>query len=412
MPVLTVRSLFKQFMSKRTTKNQSFIASIHKTLDNHLMKLDTIKLDVVLTIEDGHSFLSIMKSIQTVLWEMYKLIGTIADTPKATWSQWATNWVFDYDKKKDVGGRNIREVTDTLFRVGRELSGDYYKWWIDATKLKIVDPREQRPTVPNFFSDVLNECFTKCSDTSNTSLLCEICRDTSAGKLMGGLTLWNRMCTVCKKKVALYGTIDNPLCEEHSDNSDNKGQYDFNISNLQYNVVLRTIREIIISVGYYTTLSRELKAKYDSLLAENDTTTSIYSDCKKCQVPYVCKMQDRLDRICLNDSRMSDLFADVKRKEVFYIGYKSLTNGNSSTSAYILKLVDRLSTYVISPQSIVTTLVRLADIIVDGGPISWDIISDVSQFLGTMKGSKILGHARLVEELNKTIAVYGIGMNI
>jgi hypothetical protein len=58
------------------------------------------------------------------------------------------------------------------------------------------------------------------------------------------------------------------------------------------------------------------------------------------------------------------------------------------------------------------TLIRLANVVIDGTPITWEVISDIYRFLSTMKGSMLINHARLVSKLNGAIRTYGLSLDI
>ena len=183
-------------------------------------------------------------------------------------------------------------------------------------------------------------------------------------------------------------------------------EYAIRISDVQYNVILSTIREIIISLGYHRGLSSDLRKKYDQLLLENDAETSIYTDCEKCKEPYTC-VSGSLEGVCKNATVLKQIFSDQKKKEVFYVGYKVLTAPSA-----LLAFADRFSTFFISSQSILDTLIRLANVVIDGTPITWEVIANVYKFLSTMKGSMLVNHSGLVSRLNDAIRAYGVSLEI
>ena len=283
--------------------------------------------------------------------------------------------------------RKVQEAVETLFKVGRELSSDYYQWWDDAIRLQLIDGGKQRPDIPSFFSDVLQACYDKCRDPTNTSLLCEICRNTDAGKLVGGITLINQN----------HGLrIEDETIKQRN----------IRIGDVQYNVILSTIREIIITLGYHRGLTPRLQEKYDQLLVDEDTKTSIYDECEECKKPYTC-FSGSLESVCKNAKVLQKVFSDQKRKEVFYVGYKVLTAPSA-----LISFANRFSTFFISSQSILDTLIRLANVVIDGTPVSWEVISDVYRFLSTMKGSLLINHAKLVSTLNGAVQPYGVSLDI
>ena len=357
---------------KPSKKREKFLDNVSVVLAKHMKSMDTIKLDLPFNETDG-TFFDLIDSIQSLLWNMYNTIRTISSAPKQSWSDYALDLLIGYDDSDEVA--KIQEAVETLYKVGRELSSDYYQWWDDAVRLKLIDVDKQRPDLPSFFSDVLQACYDKCRDPDNASLLCEICGNTDAGKLLGGLTLVN-------KNHGLGETINQEA--------------------LQYNVILSTIREIIITLGYYGGLSSDLRKKYDRLELENDVNTSIYADCKECKKPYNC-VSGSLEGVCKNATVLKQIFSDQKRKEVFYVGYKVLTSRSA-----LLTFADRFSTFFISSQSILDTLIGLANVVIDGTPITWEVISNVYKFLATMKGSMLVNHSKLVSKLNDAIRVYGV----
>ena len=162
---------------KPSKKREKFLDGVLVVLEKHMKNLDTIKLDLTLNDTDG-TFFDLIDSIQSLLWNMHNTIRTVAVIPTQNWSDYALDFMIGY--KESDGVEKVQEAVDTLFKVGRELSSDYYQWWDDGIRLKLIDADEKRPDVPSFFSDVLQTCYDKCRDPDNASLLCQICRNTDA----------------------------------------------------------------------------------------------------------------------------------------------------------------------------------------------------------------------------------------
>jgi hypothetical protein len=391
---MTIQSKIKGFRRaiihrlNPSKEKEKFISNVSALLSKHMENLKTLHVDLELKDTSGISFGDLLNAIHLLLHQMRDMIHTMSEQPKESVTDYFSKIIVGYSYSNSEEAAQVRKAAvDTLFDVGRELSTDYYQWWDDAVSLKLIGIDEQRPKVPNFFSDVLQACYDKCGDATNVSLLCEICRNTDAGKLLGSLTLVNS-----NHQASTYEETLN--------------QYALRITEMQYNVILSTIREIIINVGYYSGLQPPIQKKYDKLLSDMDTKTSIYSDCAECKQPYTCS-GGSLESVCKNATVLNAIFADQKKKEVFYVGYKVLT-----TPSALLSLANRVSTFFISSQSILDTLIRLANVVIDGTPITWEVISDVYKFLSTMKGSRLVAHAKLVSKLNEAIRAYGISLDI
>lgn len=397
---MTLASRFTNVLGRlsKGTKSHSgttrLLATITASVKKHLVALEGLHFEP--KMQDPKTIPDVFRGVQSLLWEMF----TFLDQPivqTESLQDWVMSWVVTVDQTPVI---DTQRAKARLIRLAQNLGRDYEQWLVTARTLDVLDDdlMDQLVDVPSFYEDLLKECRLKCSDETDQSILCQVCRGTDAGKLLGAISLTETpVCSVAT--CAQFGTP----CPEHAV--------------LQDNLLVIAIKEIIVTVGYYAVLTAADRAQFDTLVNRMDTTTSIYMEgsfCETCTRPYACTDIRRPlhARICRTDILTTELFADTKKKELFYIGYNFLTNTNWSTSTFLRRLADSLSTRFLTHTSLVDTLVRLADIVIDRSPITWDALSDIYQILSTIGESNLATHKSVITQLNTVISGYGIKLHI
>ena len=283
----------------------------------------------------------------------------------------------------------LHETSDLRFRkAGLQLEALYIPV-LKTIMTKNPETGHYYSTIPDFregsvldIDELYDVCNTTCRDRPG-SLYCEFCKGSDAGKLMGSLVLSDTTCEASQK-----------TC----------------LKNLPYNVIYTTIKEIIISIAYYSGINKDQKTLYDKLVLDNDTVTSIYSVCKSCKPPFSCQRtgSDIERRICQHDGVLDEVFSNQTRKEMFYIGYDILTTKKWTKASILVSMLDKLSVFV-SKRSLVETLVELADIVIENKAVEWKTLSTIYLIFVSMKENQSTSiYNFIMKKLNTMIDVYGI----
>jgi hypothetical protein len=145
----------------------------------------------------------------------------------------------------------------------------------------------------------------------------------------------------------------------------------------------------------------------------DDTTASLFIHClkeKTCGPINIVDLCNGEDAICKRKDLLKSMISDTKEHELFHIGYMILKG--KGQRAWIVTLADTMLRIFVSEVSMKEALINLADVVVYQKPVTWDVLSDISRFLASMRIKGLPSHRLLIEKMNKKVQYLGIGLDV